>query len=139
MRVAPTAKKTGHASATAIPKRRKHELEHVQAKIKILSKCAAIDHLLQVRIGRRDHAHIAPSRALAAERSKLLILQKSQQCDLALQRKGFDFVKEQGPAVGLAHQPGVRLLGIGEGAALMTEEHGLDQVVGYRTAIDRYK
>ncbi|SVJ77443.1 Uncharacterized protein conserved in bacteria [Klebsiella pneumoniae] len=88
-------------------------------------------------MGRRQHPHVHLDRPATADPLDLLFLEKAQQVGLQLQRQVADLVEEQGAAVGRLDPPDLALVRAGEGALLVAEQLGLDQVLGNRPAVDR--
>jgi hypothetical protein len=86
-------------------------------------------------VRRGDDAHIDRMRAGRAERPELALLQHAQQLDLEHRAGIADFVEEDGAAVGLLEATAAILVGAGEGATLVAEEFGLEQLVGQRAAV----
>ncbi len=83
----------------AFTKRRQRDREDVQAVVQVRAKLAAPHHLEEILVGRRDHSHVHRQRpAAAAEPLDLLLLQRSQQLRLELERQVADLVQEQGAA-----------------------------------------
>ena len=66
----------------------------------------------------------------------VIVLQHAQQFHLQPHRHVADFVQQQGAAVGGLEQAFLGARGAREGAAFVTEEFGLQQVLGHRAAID---
>ena len=87
-------------------------------------------------VGGRDDAHVHGARRVLAHAPHLALLQHAQQLGLRARRQLGHLVEEQRAAVGVLEQPGARADGAGEGAARVTEQLGLDQVVGQRGAVD---
>ena len=110
--------------------------EDIQAIEQILAEGAVLDLLGWVAIGRRDDAHVDLDRAFAADGIDLALLQRAQQLDLHVQRQFADFVQEQGAAVRLAELAQRLVHGAGEGALLMPEQDGFDQIGGQGAAVD---
>ncbi|MGY3344827.1 hypothetical protein ACVWYK_003596 [Bradyrhizobium sp. USDA 4470] len=100
-------------------------------------KKALLDQHAQVLVGGRDDAHVGLDRGAAADRGVFALLQHAQQTGLRLHRHVADFVEEKRPALGLLEPAGRARVGAGEGAALMAEQFGLDQVARDRRHVDR--
>ena len=109
-------------------KRRHHDGEHVQAVIKVFAEVAFARHHRQVAVGGGDDAHIDLDRALGADRIDFAFLQRAQQLDLHVQAQFADLVQEQGAAIGFLEFAQMLVGGAGEGAFLMAEQDGFDQV-----------
>ena len=74
-------------------------------------------------------------RPRAAQGTHLAFLQHAQQLDLEGRRCLADFVEEDGAAVGLLEEADAVLVGAGEGAALVAEQLGFEQLVRQRAAV----
>ena len=123
-------------SADAGAQRRNRDREHVEAVEQVLAELAALDEFDQVLVRRRDEPEIDLDRALGADGVDLALLQRAQQLHLRIERQFADLVEEQRAAVGLGELAGVLLGGAGEGALLVAEQDGLDEVLRQRAAID---
>jgi hypothetical protein len=67
---------------------------------------------------------------MAADPVELAVGQDAQQAGLEFRRHVADFVEKQRAAVGLLEAPPARGGGAGEGAALVAEQFGFEQVLG---------
>ncbi|OPZ01793.1 MAG: hypothetical protein BWZ09_02644 [Alphaproteobacteria bacterium ADurb.BinA305] len=106
-----------------------------QAVVEILAEAPLTDLGLEIAVGRRNHTHVDRHRSRATERAELPFLQHAQQFHLEGRRGLADLVEEDRAAIGLLEAPGAVLVGTGEGAALVAEQFGLEQLVGQRTAV----
>ena len=97
------------------------------------------DHVVEVAVGRGDHAEIDLDGARAADRHDLALLQHAEQCGLRARRQVADLVEEQRAAVRRADQAGVVGLRAAERALLVAEQLALDEVLGQRAAVDRHE
>jgi hypothetical protein len=122
------ARQHGHVFA-ALAQRRQAQADHVQAVEQVLAEHAVLDALLQVLVGGGNHAHMALT-AVAAHAVELPVRQHAQQAGLQVERHVADFVEEQRAALGLLEAAAALRLRAGEGAALMAEQFGLQQVLG---------
>src|SRR5690606_34910941 len=93
--------------------------------------------LLEVLMGRGDHAHVDRAALVGADRPHLALLHDAQQ--LRLQRRGHvaDLVEEQRTAARLDEQTRARGGRAGERAARVAEQLALEQRLGQRRAVDR--
>ena len=82
------------------------------------------------------HAHVDAERLLAAHPLEGLLLQRAQHLGLGLEAHVADLVEEQRAAVGGLELAAAARHGAGEGAALVAEELGLDQLLGDGGAVD---
>ena len=87
-----------------------------------------LDRDAQVLVGRGDDAHVDLDRDAAADRRVLALLEHAQQLRLRLHRHVADLVEEERAAVGLLEPAGAAGHRAGEGALLVAEELGLDQL-----------
>ncbi|MNC47295.1 hypothetical protein D3C75_963480 [compost metagenome] len=90
-------------------------------------------------MGSRQHPHIDLDRLVAAHPLDLRLLQEAQQVGLKIQRQVADLVEEQGTAMGRLDPTDLALVGTSEGPLLVTEQFGLDQLLGNRTTVDRHE
>ena len=96
-----------------------------------------LDALLEVLVRRGDDAHVAAHRVVAADAVELAVGEHAQQARLQVERHVADLVEEQRAAVGLLEAAAPRRLRAGEGAALVAEQLGLEQVLRDRRGVDR--
>ena len=78
-----------------IAQRRNHDPDDGEPVVKIFAELALGHALLQVGIGRGEHADVNALRPRFAERHDLALLEKAQQLRLHVQRQVADFVEEQ--------------------------------------------
>ena len=126
-------------SATSLcagPQRGNRDRKDVQAVEQILAKPAALDQIDEILVGRRDQPEIDLDRPSRADRVDLPVLQGAQQLHLGLEGQFADFVEEQRAAVGFGELADVSFRGAGEGALLVAEQDGFDEVFRQRPAID---
>jgi hypothetical protein len=128
-----------HRVARAFAQRGQAHLKNLQPVHEVGAKVTGLHRHVQRPVGGRDQAHVGAQFARAAQRAVALVLRKAQQHDLRLGAQRIDLVEKQRAAVGLGHQAAARGLGVGEGAALVAEELGLQQVVGQGTAVDGHE
>ena len=93
----------------------------------------------QIAIGGRDDAHIDLDRFAPADRLDFAFLQRAQQLHLRGGRQFADLIEEQRAAVGFGEFADMLLGRAGEGAFLMPEQNGFDEIVGDGAAIDGNK
>ena len=102
----------------------------------VLAETALGDQLREVLVRGGEDAHVHAERLLAADALEGLLLQRAQHLGLGLDAHVADLVQEQRAAVGqleLSAPPADRA---GERAALVTEQLGLDQLLGDGGAVD---
>src|SRR6266849_4241362 len=120
----------------ALAQRRHLDRDDIQAVIEVFPERARGDALGQVLVGGGQHPHVHPERVLAAHPLEGLLLQHPQYLGLGLEAHVADLVEEEGALVReleLAAPPRHRA---GERAALVTEQLGLDQLLGDGRAVD---
>ena len=74
--------------------------EDVEPVVEILPECPVGHRVVEILVGRRDHADVDGDRMIAADAFDLTLLQDSQQCSLGFSRKIADLVQEERAAVG---------------------------------------
>ena len=94
---------------------------------------------VEIPVGGGDDPHVDRKRLGAAQRANLALLQYAQQLDLQRQRHVADLVEEQRAAVGSQEQAFVLADRAGEGAASVTEQLALQQLLRQRAAVDRHE
>src|SRR5690606_24943019 len=103
----------------------------------VLAKQSLANALLQVLVGRRDHAGIAADGLVPADAIEVAFGEHAQQARLHLRRHVADLVEEQRAAVGLLEASATLLLRPGERAALVAEQLGLEEVPRDRRHVER--
>src|SRR5262249_20152693 len=101
-----------------------------QAVVEIFAKLLGGDHAGEIAIGGADDAHVDADDLLAADAVELAFLQDAEQFGLRCAVEVADLIEEDAAAIGeleLAAAGGGRA---GEGALLVAEELGLDQLGG---------
>ena len=114
----------------------KPQRHDVEAEEQILAEQALLDQQAQILVGGGDDAHVALDRRAAADRGVFALLQHAQQPRLRLHRHVADLVEEQRAAFGLLEAAGAARVGAGEGALLVAEQFGFDQVARDRRHVD---
>src|SRR6185369_9603704 len=109
----------------------------VQPIEEVVAERALADRLLQIAIGRRDHAHVDADRPRAPEAFEFPLLEDAE--ELGLQRRGdlADLVEEQGARVGHFELAGLAEDRSGERSFLVAEELAFEQRLGEGGAVDR--
>jgi hypothetical protein len=122
----------------AVAQRRHFDLPDVDAIQEVFAERALGDHVLQVAIGRGDHAHVhARGWRVGAHRHHFAVLEEAQQHRLHAQAHLADFVEEDGALVGLLQLPHLVAIGAGEAALHVAEELALEQRLGDAGAVER--
>src|SRR5690606_19762978 len=123
----------------AVPQRRQHDPDHVEAKVEVLAKFTALDRGLEIAVGRGHHSTVDRELDVAADRTNGPLLQDPQQLDLGGRIELADLVQEQRAALGdVEHAPPIAG-GSGERPLDVTEQLGLHQLLGDRPAVDRHE
>src|SRR5439155_12540736 len=91
--------------------------------------------LSEMLVGRREDAYVDRPRFRPSDPADLLVLQHAQELGLQAERQVADLVEEQRAAVRHLEQPGLGGMGVRKGAALVTEQLGLDEVLGECRAV----
>ena len=121
----------------ALAQRRQAQADDVEAMEQVFAERAGLDPLLQVLVRGGDDAHVAAHRVVAADAIELAVGEHAQQARLQVERHVADLVEEERAAVGLLEAAAARGLRAGEGAALVAEQLGLEQVLRDRRGVDR--
>ena len=108
---------------------------HGEAEVQVLAEMPLLDFLLEVLVGRRDHADVDLDRPRRAEALDLAFLQHAQHLGLRLGAHVADFVEEDRAAVGLLELADLLLGRARERSLLVPEQLGLDQLLGDRRAV----
>ena len=111
----------------------------IDAVEQILAESARFDLLLQVAIGRREHARIDRDRAVPTHTRHLPFLQHTKQFGLRSGRQVTDLVQEQRAPRRRLECTFPHAGRSGERAAFVPEQLALDQVLRQRRAVDRQK
>ena len=93
------------------------------------------DHLRQIGVGGADQAHVNLQRLAAADALQFTILNHAQQLFLHQHRRGGEFIKEQGAAVGALKTSRMALLSAGKTPACVAEQLGIEQVFIQRRTV----
>ena len=108
-----------------------------EAVVEILAERARRDHLFEILVGGADDPRVDRDRLAAADPLDHPLLQEAQQLDLQRQRDVADLVEEQRAAMGELDLALGGLDRAGEGALLVAEQFGFEQILGDRGAVDR--
>jgi hypothetical protein len=109
--------------------RRHRDRHHVEPVVEVLAEFLARDRLFEVLVGGGDQANVDLDRARSAEPLELTLLQHAQDLGLGRGRHVADLVEEQRAFVRQLEPADALAVGTGEGAALVAEELGLEQVL----------
>jgi serine/threonine protein kinase len=113
-----------------LAQRRQLDACHGQAMEEVIAKTTLLHLALEIAPGGQEQSHVATNGLRPAHAPDLGALDRAQQLRLQWQIQIADFVDEQGSALGELEQPFSRRRRAGEGAALVSEQLGLDQAGG---------
>ena len=119
-----------------IAQRRHRDGDDVEPIEQILSKPFLLDHLREILIGRGDDTNIDTDRPRRAEPLELAFLKHAQDLRLGHRGEVADLVEEQRAGVGQLEAPFLAAGGAGEGALLVAEQLGLQEILGQGGAVD---
>jgi hypothetical protein len=105
--------------------------------VQVFAEQAVAHALLEVLVGGGDHAHIGLHRLVPADAVEVAVRQHAQQARLQVEGHVADFIEEQRAVLGLLEAAAPHRLGAGEGAALVAEQFGLQQVFRDRRRVQR--
>ena len=116
---------------------RQPDADDVQPVVEVFAECAVRHHLREVAVRRGDEAEVDLLLDGAAEAADGLRLDRAQEGDLRGHVDLADLVQEERPAVRLLDAAALAVLEPArEGARLVAEELGLQEVAGERGALD---
>ena len=118
-----------------LPQRRDMDADHAEPVVEIFAELTLGHPLLEVGVGRGEHADVHCLWTRFADRHDLALLQEAKQLRLDVERQVADFVEEQRASDGGANQP--LLIGdrAGEAAAAMPEQLAVGQLASRRRAV----
>ncbi len=122
--------------ALVLAQRRHVHREGGEPVVEVLAELAAIDHALDVAVGRGDDADVDLVVVGAADAADGARLEHAQQLGLQRQRQFAHLVDQQGAAVGGLEQPLLARRRPRVGPLLAAEQLVLDQVLAQRAAVD---
>ena len=125
--------------AGAFAQRRNAQGEDGEAVVEVLAKAPGGDFRGQVAVGGGEDAHVEGNRFAAAEALDFLFLQHAQELGLQRERHLGDFVEQQRAVLRLLELAGLGGARAGEGAFLVAEEGGFEQVLGDGGAVDGHE
>jgi len=122
----------------APPAQRRHpDGDDVEPEVEILAEAAPGGQLAQIAVAGRQHAHVDPHRARAADAHELPLLQHAQELRLRAEVHLADLVEQERAAVRQLELAALALVRPGEGALLVAEQLALDERLGNRRAVER--
>ncbi len=129
------ARQIGNVLAT-LAQRGQRNGHDVEAVVKVFAEIAGVDRRFEIAVGGGDDAHINLDRPAAADALEFTFLQHAQHLGLEGRRDLADLVEEQGAAVGGFEATLARADRAGEGALLVAEEFGFEQVLRQRRTVE---
>ncbi len=123
----------------ALAQRGQAQADDVEAVEQILAEGAVAHALLQVLVGGGDDAHMCLDGLVAAHAVEMPVRQHTQQARLQVERHVADFIEKERAALGLLEAAAPLGLCAREGAALVAEQLGLQQVLGDGGGVDGHE
>src|SRR5262249_5665642 len=120
----------------AIAKRRQVDRDDVQAVVQIRPELALLDRPLEVSVRGGDHAYVDLDRRGSADARGALLLEHAEGPRPQGDRQLGHLVEEDRAAVRLLEETDLPRVCVGERAALVTEQLGLEQALGNRRAVE---
>ncbi len=114
----------------ALAQGRQAKRNDIQAEEQILAEQAVLFELPEILVGRGDNADVGLDRRAAANGRVFALLQHPQQSRLRFHRHVADFVEKQRATFSLLETAGAPRIGAGEGALLMAEQFGFNEIAG---------
>src|SRR4029453_18617450 len=102
--------------------------DHVDPVVELLPEAPLGDFLAEVAICRRHHPHVDIEEARPAYAANLSLLERAEELALKGQRQLADLIQEKGAAVGHLDQSGLGLDCTREGALLVAEQLGFQEM-----------
>jgi hypothetical protein len=116
--------------ASPLAQRRQAEREHGETVIEVLAEVVLADGRQKIAVRRADDPDVGGLAVRAAETPDRTLLDDLQQLGLETLRKQADLVEEDRSAMGGLKEAGLGAPGIGEGAALESEQLGFEERFG---------
>ena len=115
------------------------QANHIEAMVQIFAEHAVLDALLQVLMGRSNHAQVGLDRIVAAHAVKMTVAQYAQQAGLQVRRHVANFIKKQRSALGLFKAAPAHGLRASKCTAFVAEQLALQQIFGDGCSVDGNK
>src|SRR5689334_15134126 len=122
---------------SSLAERRQRDADDVEPIEQVLAERTLGHRALEIAIGGGDHTDVDGERLRRADGSYLHLLEHSQQLHLKRWRQLRDLVQENRALIRAAEQTERIGHSAGEGAAHMSEELGLQQILRNRAAVHR--
>src|ERR1700685_965163 len=116
--------------------RRHAQLKLAKTMKEILTEAPGQNGSIEILIGSSHDAHIDGDFAVSAEPIERMTVQNTQQFYLSLKLQLSNFIEEECALVGELEESGLRRIGPGKRAFLVSEQFAFDQVFRYRRAIN---
>ena len=119
-----------------VAERRDEDIDDVEAVVEVLAEASLGDGALEVPVGGGDDADVDLDVAAGAQAGELASCRTCR--SLACSGRGISPIssRKMVPPSASSNLPGLSLVGAGEGAALVAEELGLEQLAGQGGAVD---
>src|SRR6267143_682847 len=122
-----------------LTQRHQTDREDIEAVVQILAKSSHVDHLFEIPIRRRDHAHVGAAHLLAADTHVGPVLQHAEQLHLDALRHLADLVQEDGASLGELEAARLRPDRARKRAPLVAKELRFEERLGEGAAMHGYK
>ena len=119
----------------ALPEGGNANLHHVEAVVEVLSEFAPRHRMLQVSIRGGDHARVDIDQPVAPHPRETEVLEHMEELGLKRERQFCDLVQVDRALVGILELPWFPPMRAGEGAPLVAEEFGLEEVMRDRCTV----
>src|SRR5581483_2508507 len=121
---------------TPLAQRRNADLDDVEPVIEVLAELVGTHGSLEIAIGGGNEPHIRIDDLLATDARELPVLEHVKELRLQPERHLADLVEEERALIGRLELAGLLPVRSREGAFLMAEELGLEQLPRQRRAVD---
>src|SRR3954453_6355830 len=123
----------------ALPQRRYRDIEYLEAIVQVFAKGPICDGPAQVTVTRGNDAYVGLHRAGPAEALEFALLHETQQLRLRGKVHFAHLVEKEHSGGGNLDLARFGLMGSGEGATLIPEQLGLEQLVREGGTVDRHE
>jgi hypothetical protein len=114
-----------------------YDRHYLKAIEEILTKASSFDRSDQIGVAGGNHPRVDPGGTVGPDGTNNAVLEHSEQLGLKRQGHLADLVEKNSPIICGTEQTMTGTGGSGEGAALMPEHFGLEQLMGNRRTVDR--
>ena len=124
---------------TPLAQRGQAKANHVQPVVQVFTKHALFNALLQVLMGRRNHARIGFDGVVPADTVKMPVAQYPQQPRLQIKRHVANFIEKKRATLGLFKAATAHGLRTGKRPALMAKQFTFKQILRDGSGVDGHK